>query len=314
MHVETRKAGKGRKYYLAHSFRQNGKVLKVRHYLGANLVGSDIDVLRPEAEAAIRVRVAANRAIRDPFRTAISPAELRQLDGLEPGRKIRVLHLSEADWSRFTEDFVYDTNAIEGSTVSRNDVAGILAKDRWPADKSRWEISETYGLADAISYIRGIRTHISSGLIRKLHWLVFRNSKEFAGDFRPTGVEVAVVDAKGDVVHRGAPSNQINALLNELVAWYVKNRKRFPPIVLAVVVHNQFETIHPFQDGNGRVGRLLLNNILIKNGMPPVNIEMKNRRLYYGALGEYQRNGNIRPSIELTLREYASMERKFRKR
>ncbi len=57
---------------------------------------------------------------------------------------------------------------------------------------------------------------------------------------------------------------------------------------LAAVVHNQFEMIHPFQDGNGRVGRILLNNILLKNGLPPLNIELRNRREYYSALQAHE--------------------------
>jgi Fic family protein len=62
--------------------------------------------------------------------------------------------------------------------------------------------------------------------------------------------------------------------------------------------------IHPFQDGNGRIGRLLLINILIKHQLPPINIELKNRKEYYSALKIYEENGDIRPMIELMLKEY----------
>ncbi|MBU3957818.1 MAG: Fic family protein, partial [Nanoarchaeota archaeon] len=132
-------------------------------------------------------------------------------------------------------------------------------------------------------------------------------SKHFAGEFRK--VEVAVVDSSGNVVHRGAPPDYVVRLLNELISWYSKNRKKYPPIILAAVVHNQFENIHPFQDGNGRVGRLLLNNILIKHNLPPVNIELINRKEYYNSLQEYENNGNLRPSIELILKEYKYMKK-----
>jgi Fic family protein len=98
-------------------------------------------------------------------------------------------------------------------------------------------------------------------------------------------------------------------LLKELIDWYNKNKKEYSPLILATVVHNQFENIHPFQDGNGRVGRLVLNNILLKHDLPPVNIELRNRREYYGALQEYERNRNIRPTIELVLKEYKSLKR-----
>jgi len=64
------------------------------------------------------------------------------------------------------------------------------------------------------------------------------------------------------------------------------------------------DNFHPFQDGNGRVGRLLLNNILIKHGFPPVNTTFKRRAKYYKAIRAYQNNGDVRPMIELILEEY----------
>ncbi len=138
--------------------------------------------------------------------------------------------------------------------------------------------------------------------------MVFKNSKPFAGEFRK-GTEVAVCDAYGNIIHRGAPSEKIVELLKELISWYNRSKKKYPPLVLAAVVHNQFENIHPFQDGNGRVGRLLLNNILLKRGLPPVNIELRNRAEYYEALEMYEKERNIRPTLELTLKEYRALKR-----
>jgi Fic family protein len=222
--------------------------------------------------------------------------------------------LNEQEWTEFTQSFTYDTNAIEGSTVTASEVVGILQKNEWPENRTKYEISETYGVSEAIDYIRKTKDHISLDLIKKLHEVVFKNSKTFAGQFRAKGTEVVVVDAMGNIVHRGAPATEIVKLLKEVISWYNKNEKKYPPIVLAAVVHNQFENIHPFQDGNGRVGRLLLNNVLLKHNLPPVNIELKNRREYYNALQEYQKNRNIRPMIELILKEYMSLKKLIKKR
>ncbi len=107
---------------------------------------------------------------------------------------------------------------------------------------------------------------------------------------RKPGEEVAVMDNRGSVVHEGAPQSRVVFLLKKLVGWYEKNKRRYPALILAAVAHNQFENIHPFRDGNWRVGRILLNNILVKHGLPPINIDFKNRMEYYASLQAYEKS------------------------
>ena len=105
------------------------------------------------------------------------------------------------------------------------------------------------------------------------------------------------IDSNKNIVHEGASPERINHLLNELVKWYNKHKNKYPALVLAAVVHNQFENIHPFRDGNGRVGRILLNNILIKHNLPPINIDFKKRLEYYATLQSYQKEHNLNYTI-----------------
>ncbi len=308
MHIETREKNGSKKYYLAHSFRDGSSVKKVRIFLGRNLTEEAIKERAKNAETELQKRLEEAKAIRDPFLTVLSPTELKELKTLEARGEMHVRHLSEADWTKFKETFTYNTNAIEGSRINASEVQNILENQGWPQDKSKEDIAETLGVAEAVDYIRTIDEHVSLKLIKKLHSIVFKNSKPFAGVFRPKGVEVAVADAHGNVVHRGAPSEQIESLLKEIVHWYNQNMARCQPMVLAAVVHNQFEVVHPFQDGNGRVGRLLLNNILLKLDLPPLNIELKNRTQYYLALQAYEKENNIRPMLELMLKEYKALK------
>ncbi|MBU1197616.1 Fic family protein [Candidatus Micrarchaeota archaeon] len=313
MHIEIRTIGRKKKFYLAHSYRRQGKVVKLRVYLGSGLSSDELAARKVRAEERLSFRISAIGSIRDPFQTALSASELRELETLETRGEIAVRYLSEEDWRKFTEAFAFDTNAIEGSSVLANEVGDILERDKWP-DKPKEDISETYGVAKAIEFIRKTKDPVSIPLVLELHRLVFRNSKPFAGRLRGRGVEVVIGDGRGNVIHRGAPSTQVRSLLGKLVKWYGENKKKYPPLVLAAVVHNQFENIHPFQDGNGRVGRLLLNNILLKHGLPPLNIELRNRQEYYAALQEYERSQNIRPTIELMLKEYRALKRLLKKR
>lgn len=313
MYIEKRKVKGKTKYYLVHSYRHQKKVKKIRIYLGADLTKKELEEKRKSSEGDIKKKIEYLTKIHDPYQTILSSSELKELKSLEPTGKIKLLHLSEGDWLKFSEAFTFDTNAIEGSTITEKEVENILERNEWP-EKPKEDISETYGVAQAVRYIRKTREHISLKLIKKLHRIIFKNSKSFAGKLREKGVEVVVADASGNVVHRGAPSAKVASLLQKLANWYNKNKKDYPPLVLAAVVHNQFENIHPFADGNGRVGRLLLINVLLKNGLPPLNIELKNRREYYSALQAYQRKNDLRPMIELMLKEYKKLTQLFRKK
>ena len=309
MHLEIREKNGSQKCYLAHSFRVGSQVKKVRVFLGRDLSPEEIKEKRRNAEKVLEDRIREAQKIHDPFLTALSPSELKELETLEARGELQVLHLSELDWEKFKEAFTYNTNAIEGSHVEPMEVVSILREGEWPKDKTKEEISETYGVAEAVEFIRATHDHLSIQLIKELHRIVFKNSMGFAGKFREKGVEVGVADAYGNIIHRGAPSAQVLRMLKELISWYNENEKKCVPLVLAAVVHNQFEAIHPFRDGNGRVGRLLLNNILLKHNLPPLNIELRNRAEYYAALQAYENDHNIRPTLELMLKEYRALKK-----
>lgn len=308
MYVEKRKEGKRTKYYLAHSFREGRKVHKIRKFLGKNINEGELKERRIKAEKIILEEIKQYKIIKDPLKVPLSQKEIKLIENLERNQKLKIIHFSEKQWKLFSELFSYSTNAIEGSEITKGEAKAILEQDKWPK-KSKQDIAEIYGVNNAIEFIRKTKTHFSIKLIKDLHKIVFKNSKDFAGNFRKKGEEVAIRDGFGNIVHMGAPQSRIISLLNELVEWYEQNKKKYPSLVLASVVHNQFENIHPFKDGNGRVGRLLLNNILIKNSLSPVNIDLRNVREYYNSLQEYEKKGDLRPTIDLLIKEYKSIKK-----
>lgn len=312
MYLETRKTKTSVKYYLAHSFREGGKVHKIRVYLGSNLGDKVLSERELRAKDLLMQQLNSFKIIRSPINYKFSKREEDLVKKLKNRAKLKVIHLTEQDWGRFTDLFTYNTNAIEGGTITQEEVFDILKDNKWPHTKPKEDISETYGVAEAIKYIRKTKEHISLELMLDLHRIIFNNSKSFAGEFRKRGTEVGIKDWMGNIVHLGAPSGRVTALLAELVKWYKLNKNKLPPIVLAAVVHNQFVYVHPFEDGNGRVGRLLMNNILIKHKMPPVNIQMENRKEYYEVIRLFQRDGDLRPTIELMLKEFKRMEKELK--
>jgi len=180
------------KYYLAHSFRSDSRVRKLRVFLGTDLGYEEVQRRAAAARAKLEDRIRSAKEIGDPYRTVLSPDELKEITLLTTRVEMKLAHLSETDWARFTEEFTYDTNAIEGSKVSKKEVRQVLTEGRWP-EKSKEEISETIGVAEAVRYVRKTRTHLSFALILELHRIIFKNSKQFAGQTRRrSGVEVSV--------------------------------------------------------------------------------------------------------------------------
>jgi len=308
MYIEKRKTKNGIKYYLSHSFREGNKIHKIRKYLGKDLTKELLEERKQKAEKLILDEINEYKIIQDPLQIELNKKEIEFVRNLEHKEMLKVFHLSESQWKIFSELFTYNTNAIEGSELNSKDVKNILEKNKWP-EKSKQDIAEAYGVNESIDFIRKTKENISLDLIKKLHKIVFKNSKSFAGEFRKNGEEVVVRDGLGNIIHMGAPQTRVISLLNELIDWHNQNKNKYPALILASVIHNQFETIHPFRDGNGRVGRLLLNNIMLKYNLPPVNIDFNNRKEYYNSLQEYQKNHNLRPTIDLILKEYKNLKK-----
>jgi len=292
MFVEKRKQGKKEKYYLIHTYRIGEKVKRISRYLGSDLTKRNLETLKNRAEKLIFEH------IKDKHPLDISDYELNELKKYEKEINIEHLH-KKLDWIEFTKNFTYNTNAIEGSTVTFKEAGKIIDKKIEPEDDDE---RETLNVAEAVDFVKKTKLKLSLDIIKKIHQICFKNTKHFAGEFRD--VEVAVVDSYGKVIHKGAPSSDVEKLLKELIIWYEKNLEKIPPLLLAALVHNQFETIHPFQDGNGRVGRLLLNYILLQHDYPPLNIKLKDRKKYYRVLQDFQKTGNIKSTLKFLISQY----------
>lgn len=305
MYLETRKIGKNTKYYFVHSFRdENNKVVKLRRFLGSNLTKKELEKLSKRAEQILNQQIEEMKT--NIFDFSLTDKQIQALN--KYSEKIEIIHFDEKEWQQFTEEFVYNTNAIEGSIVLLEEVTDILEKKR-VLDPD--EI-ETKGVANAINFIRTTKQDLSVDLILKLHKICFQGSKSFAGKLR--NVEVVIRERNGEIIHSGSPANKVKYELEELVIWHTKNKNKFKPLTLAAIIHNQFEEIHPFQDGNGRVGRLLLNFVLLKHKYPPINILLKDRAEYYFTLQEYQNKDKILPTLRFLVKQYKKTLKQVRRK
>ena len=288
MFIETRKQGKKTKYYLIHSYRIENKIKRISRYLGSNLNKKDIQRLKKRAKELILEQV------KDKHPFDLSEAEIKELKKYE--KQIEIKHL---DWKRFTRDFTYNTNAIEGSKVDYEGTKNLIEKKDEPEN---YDEIEAVNVAKAINFVKKTNEKLSIDLIKRLHFICFKGTKIFAGKLR--NIEVVIKNSLGIIVHRGAPFKEVESLMKELIQWYNENEKKYPPLLLASIVHNQFEKIHPFQDGNGRIGRLLLNYVLLKHNYPPINIKVEDRREYYEILRRFDKERDIESTLKFLISQY----------
>ncbi len=189
---------------------------------------------------------------------------------------------------------VFNSNAIENSTLTLKDTEDILIRGQIQRDAEIREVYEAKNLGRALELLAENTTqNLTVELILALHKILLTGINDgFAGRFR-SGDEWVRVGT-----HIGANPDFVNDLVHKLVENYNRDDDR-EFIEKIAYFHNEFEYIHPFCDGNGRIGRVLINQQLMKLGLPPVMIPAKNKfQDYYPALDAYDKKNDPRPLEE----------------
>lgn len=182
-------------------------------------------------------------------------------------------------------EMVYNSNAIENSTLTLEDTEDILIHHQIRSDHQIREIFEATNLAKAMKLLLdNPETEISVPLILKLHGILLQNIRDdTASRFRANKEWVRVGS------HLGANPKFVHGCMSDLVEKYNASDDQYF-LDKIVYFHAEFENIHPFIDGNGRIGRLLINEQLELLNLPPILIPHKSKNEeYYPALEEYSK-------------------------
>lgn len=207
---------------------------------------------------------------------------LKQLNKLRPISSTLLLKLKE----RFEIEMTYNSNAIEGNTLTLKETYWVIQQGITVKGKSLKDHLEAKNHKEALDYLyemveQGSSHTISEHLIKSLHALVIQDiDKNIAGQYRKVDVFITGTD------HVPPSALDVPYKMQELVTWARANYKKMYILDFAALFHHKFVHIHPFQDGNGRVGRLLMNVFLMQYGFPLAIIQKVDRQKYYRMLVE----------------------------
>jgi len=199
---------------------------------------------------------------------------------------------------------------IEGSRMSDEEVEVLLKRIDITklSDRDSQEVVGYFETLDIITdSFEDIKIKESS--IKNLHNILMKHSEKdewHKGDYKQhtNAVEASYPDGTKQIIFKtteaGIPTQDA---MRALVDWY-ENDNVTHPLVKSALFAYEFVSVHPFQDGNGRVGRLLLNFILLKHNYPPINILLADRGEYYYTLQKWQNEHELRPTIEFLIKQY----------
>ena len=229
----------------------------------------------------------------------------REYDSLKNSKESLLDIIFEAE----LPESVYNSNAIENSTLTIDETEKILMKMEVSRNVSVREIFEAKNLAQVFEYIKNkiSAKSVDRELILLLHKMLIGNIDEgIAGRFRKQYEYVRVG------THIAPAPEHIEAMIDALLLEYSGNHSAHFLEKIARF-HLEFENIHPFNDGNGRIGRVLINYQLMQMGFPTLIIRDKEKAVYYDSFGEY-RNSNKKKVAIMEKVIYLSLFESFHKR
>lgn len=222
------------------------------------------------------------------YKSAISLLEIidqkkAELDKCRPLTAGEVERLNE----EFTVEYTYNSNAIEGNTLTLRETDMVL-RGLTIDQKPLKDHMEAVGHKEAFDFVCELvrdNVPISERVIQQTQYLVLADKKDDRGVYRR--VPVRIMGAQ----HEPVQPYLIQPRMEQLMLSFAESTEHI--ITKLARFHIEFEGIHPFIDGNGRTGRLLVNLELMKAGYPPIDIKFTDRIAYYKAFDEYYSKGNL---------------------
>jgi len=261
--------------YLVYNKREKGRWVKKSKFIGKGNI----------SKGAIRKKKLRfeERLVLDKKYEHLTKEQVRKIEDLKRIYNKKIKALLKEEFEQFQKSFftelTYDSNAIEGSSLSLQETSLVIEEGIVPEGKTLREVYEAKNHDRALKFLKSYKGDLNEGLILKLHSIILKDiSERFAGRYRQSSVRIFGSDFKFP------SSEKIPQLVKNLIYWYKKNKDKYHQFELATLISMKLVTIHPFIDGNGRVSRLIMNFLLGKKNYPWINVYNKQREKYLKAV------------------------------
>ncbi len=284
MYIEKKKIHGNTYNYLKISVRVGNKVrTKTVAYLGKEPMNKK--ELEKKVSAVPKSKIEAVRkelAGEDQNKLFLTERQLEKIEWLKKDFHNKLKNSDKALLSDMFKDFktyfIYNTNAIEGNTLTLEETNLLLNENKSPEGKDLKEIYDHINEKETFDYLLEIKPAINEELIINIHSRLLKNIDQRVGYFRKHNVRVFGASFET------SDAKYVPIDMKILLKWYKENRRKLHPLILSAIFHEKFERIHPFYDGNGRTGRMILNLMLLKRNLPPILVKNRTRKEYYRVL------------------------------
>jgi Fic family protein len=272
-------------YYLTKNIRiSQNKWKKVRIYIGDKRPsGKDIKHYAKKIEDKIK----KSGLIQGNY-TYLSNEDAETLEDLKESYKRWLKQIPKTVKDKINEDFLirftYNTNAIEGNRLTLRQTALILKDKIIPSGARAKDYNEAVNGRECLEFLKQYNGGFNQKLLTKVNEILTKNTDiVYPGRIRFFDVKIEGSN------HTPPKPEDLKKHLSNLYKWYSANKRKLHSFELATLLHAKIAWIHPFEDGNGRTARAIMNFILMKKGYPMFFIPFERREQYYSALEEFDK-------------------------
>jgi len=298
-YLAKQKKGNQTYYYLVESLTiAKGKRKQIRKYIGT----------QKPSETKLQVLISTFEKEVDKEKTKIHgfhylmPDEIKDIDEINQKFRKKYSRQNKTVQEQFDQNFVmafvFNSNSIEGSTLTPKEVE-LLLKENIAPNKPLEDVLEAKNAEKTLKFIKEYKEELSQDFLLRIHNIYFKDTKPYiAGKYKTAQNRIT-----GSAFETTPPHLVLTDMKNYFKE-YSKLKNELHPLELAAWCHWKLVRIHPFQDGNGRVARILMNFVLHKNSYAMIDIKTKERQQYIKALEKCNYNNNARALATRLVRRF----------